>query len=720
MLASRNLGEDFVNLDSPNILMACPIPLESEIEIEDKADPALVFTDIVKRLEQYFCPELQYYTLGELLAKGKTIEDIYAGRPYTTDSFGFVDPDELLAIRQQKEIHFSDLYSLITDIEGVKRIRNLKSLKTLLEVSSTENTSCKNDTPWLYHLPQDSFPVFDLTNSKISLFRKKETYHGDSLQETTAFRQSLSDRQKVRYQSAYPNLDVEAPKDTFRPDLDDYYSIQHEFPKVYGIGLDGLDISASKERQAKALQFKGYLLFFERLLADFLAQLGALKSHFALIPESERPKAYQQTYFAQSLDSVPRIEELNRLNGKADQFGWTQGGGIARLVSKNHLLGIAQAAPIDHEPDIPAFTFDHLESRAIASQNIKTAFQTNSEKVILIAVNEFTEGFRFGIYFESYDYGWLSEHTYATEADAYNAATLMSSQLTWPDSLKLLSEPCHIAASQGESKNLYSLQWTYSPPEELSYLHTLMEGPSLYQQRRHQFLDHLLGRFAERFTDYSLQMYSMFGANTQTDSNLLEVKSRYLSQFDQLSHNRSRAYDYSQNAWGTNNISGLEANLAARLGINWESRQSLCPFVPIEFETKYELKLRPNAATDWLYAPNEYSDSNDAYLDLKAAIEALRQGGQFQIGDGINASNMQISLDFGGGHLLSHRLFQDTVSQQLHLQAWDQQFREDALAENTGISRYAYHLRLKDVAQNILFEDQNSTDSEAQTWQAEA
>lgn len=720
LLAHRNLGEDFLNLDCPTILQECPIALSSQIEIEDTADPATVFRDIVEQLNQYFCPQLHYYTLGELLAKGKHIEEIYAGRPYTTDSFGFVDPEELLSIRQQKEIHFSDLYSLILEVEGVKRIRDLNSLKSLVKVNSPDDVDCQDENIWLLHLPENEYPIFDLENSEITLFRKKETYTGSSLQESKIFRQALNDRQKVRYHSAYPNLDLEAAKETYREDLSDYYSIQHEFPKVYGIGSDGLGPTASAERRAKALQFKGYLLFFERLLADFLSQLGSIKSYFALIPESERPQAYQQTYFAQNLDSVPQIEALNRLSGYAQQYDWTTGKGIARLVHKVDLLGIAAAAPLDHEPEIPAFTFEHLESRTIAIQNVKTAFQANQDIHIVIAVNEFGEGFRFGIYFDAYEYAWLSEQNYATEADARNAATLMGTQLAWPDSLRLLSEPCHVAAEAGENKNLYSIQWIYAPPEELSYLQLLMESPRQYQGRRHQFLDHLLARFAEQFTDYSLQMYAMFGTNQQTDTQLLEVKSQYLSQFDRLSHDRAHAFDYGQNAWGTDNISGLEANLAARLGINWDTRQSLCPFIPVEFETEYELKLRPNAATEWLYATRKYTDPKLAYQDLQASIAALRQGGQLKIGDGIEQSNMQISLDFAGGKLLSHEFFQDSLTQQLQLLTWDQQFREAATVENTAITRYAYRLQLKNILGEMLLEDKESTDNKAQTWLAES
>ncbi|MEZ4731469.1 MAG: hypothetical protein R3E79_30495 [Caldilineaceae bacterium] len=53
-----------------------------------------------------------------------------------------------------------------------------------------------------------------------------------------------------------------------------YYSLQHQFPAVYGIGALGLPDSASPQRQAQAQQLKAYLLFFDQLLANALCPGG--------------------------------------------------------------------------------------------------------------------------------------------------------------------------------------------------------------------------------------------------------------------------------------------------------------------------------------------------------------------------------------------------------------------------------------------------------------
>ena len=61
-----------------------------------------------------------------------------------------------------------------------------------------------------------------------------------------------------------------------------FFSIQHDFPLTYGIGRAGLPTYADEARIAKARQFKGYLTFFDQVLADYLGQLAAVRKLFSL------------------------------------------------------------------------------------------------------------------------------------------------------------------------------------------------------------------------------------------------------------------------------------------------------------------------------------------------------------------------------------------------------------------------------------------------------
>jgi hypothetical protein len=88
--------------------------------------------------------------------------------------------------------------------------------------------------------------------------------------------------------------------------IEQYASLQLDLPNAYGIGAAGLPADASAERKTQALQLKAYLLLFEQMLANYLAQLSQLRRLFSLeeIPSGNR------TYFAQALYEVPAVADV--------------------------------------------------------------------------------------------------------------------------------------------------------------------------------------------------------------------------------------------------------------------------------------------------------------------------------------------------------------------------------------------------------------------------
>lgn len=82
-----------------------------------------------------------------------------------------------------------------------------------------------------------------------------------------------------------------------------YRSIQYDLPRVFGLADDSLFAPLSPEQRGQAAQLKGYLLVFEQLLADYLAQLARTGDYFS----SQRQ---ERTRFVQALRSVPGVERL--------------------------------------------------------------------------------------------------------------------------------------------------------------------------------------------------------------------------------------------------------------------------------------------------------------------------------------------------------------------------------------------------------------------------
>ncbi|RPI19307.1 MAG: hypothetical protein EHM58_02300 [Ignavibacteriae bacterium] len=117
----------------------------------------------------------------------------------------------------------------------------------------------------------------------------------------------------------------------------------------------------------------------------------------------------------------------------------------------------------------------------------------------------------------------------------------------------------------------------------------LYESKDLFEERRSRFLDHLLARFSESFSDYALMMYRI-NYKEKTEENidpaeLLAAKIRTLKIYDQVSSSRSKSFNYlPQNndftidrsgIWDTDNVSGLERRISLLTGINDYTRRFL-------------------------------------------------------------------------------------------------------------------------------------------------
>jgi hypothetical protein len=80
-------------------------------------------------------------------------------------------------------------------------------------------------------------------------------------------------------------------------------------------------------------------------------------------------------------------------------------------------------------------------------------------------------------------------------------------------------------------------------------------------------LNHLLARFAEQFTEYSLILYSVMPEGGMAAAEkLIRDKQTFLQDYPQLSSARGAAFNY-LSPWSSANRSGLEKRLRGKLGI---------------------------------------------------------------------------------------------------------------------------------------------------------
>src|SRR5690606_20731265 len=209
-----------------------PIGVCAGIDLEERADVEKVYLEATKALREFLTPAPRFYTLPELLDKNKSMDEIFAGRPYNLkESHGFVDTEELESIRLKKEIHLSDLYTVLQQVKGVRSVRNL----ALRLSPSGGGTSA-----WKVPIPENHVPDFRIDYSQLTFSRGGVPVTADFRKFSTLLEMNFTHTGKILYRAPSPYLDAEIPRGVYRNDLTEYYSIQNEFPRVYGIQEGGL------------------------------------------------------------------------------------------------------------------------------------------------------------------------------------------------------------------------------------------------------------------------------------------------------------------------------------------------------------------------------------------------------------------------------------------------------------------------------------------------
>jgi len=535
--AHRNLGEDFLHI---TVLKEEPVGICADIELEPNANPDETLASILETVQLFFSPRLNYYTLQELLAKQKSMDDIFAGRPLTPYSHGFVDNKELEELQRWKEIRVSDIYrEIMKKVNGVRGIKNLAlRVDRGIEDSTVEE--------WRLPLRDLRSPVVSLVNSNIRFFKGVLPFEANENQAELLYRERLSNYRKVKL--AKEKLDRAIPNGRYREDLGAYYSVQHDFPIVYGVGEDGVSDSAPEERKAQALQMKGYLLFYDQLLSSYLAQLANVRAIFSMHPDRKRLDIENQTYFTGDLNSVPELEKLIRNHEKADSD------------FRSKMILAEQQSILYHSPD----------KRDAAVEMWVKAFETDQIEVEVIEIED-------RYYFEYHN---ALTHTMLRSAESYETEQTASALA---NSLRFLGTQAQAyRAINQQLKGEYSFDFIYNPLDYAKFADQLLESSKKYHARRNAFLDHLLARFSEQFTDYVLLTFALEGKNNDPKT-IIEDKTHFLQSYPEISRNRGKAFDYTQEkVWNTDNISGLERRVTHLMGSHDWQRTSMGNFVLLD------------------------------------------------------------------------------------------------------------------------------------------
>ncbi|UXX77740.1 hypothetical protein N7E81_10200 [Reichenbachiella carrageenanivorans] len=285
----RNLCEDLLTID---VLEYVEFHLQIDIELTGEVSQEEVMGNIFYLVDDFLCPEMKFYSLGELLDQGYQLNDIFNG-PLL--KHGFVKTEDLPP--KTDRILISEIMKIIMQVEGVSSVKNL-NLTLGDEMYDTQIHLKSNQLPKLSGVKPN-----EEQGHQIHFYKGEAVHRKSNVDEVNRLLNELKSGNKRVYRLNEKTMDVPEGQSL---DLKNYYSIQNQFPDVYGIGRDGIPGVPTIKRKGQAKQLKGYLMLFEQILANALAQLSHVKDLLSISEIND------QSYYSQSLSTVPGAEDILR------------------------------------------------------------------------------------------------------------------------------------------------------------------------------------------------------------------------------------------------------------------------------------------------------------------------------------------------------------------------------------------------------------------------
>jgi hypothetical protein len=157
----------------------------------------------------------------------------------------------------------------------------------------------------------------------------------------------------------------------------------------------------------------------------------------------------------------------------------------------------------------------------------------------------------------------------------------------------------------------------------ITALNQIVEDKELFGIRKNKFLDHLMARFAEQFTDYALLTFKFSGENKAPEE-LIEDKLEFLNSYPQISEERGKGFNYMSlcELWHINNISGLEQRASFLTGIDDRNLDELHFSLAFSIEAsgdQYIIRVK-NSVPSLIFKSHQLYDTLD---DATTALEKL-------------------------------------------------------------------------------------------------
>jgi len=270
-LGARNLCEDIGQI---RIVDSVEFELCASIEVSSKRQPVDILAEIYFACARCIASSVSITGYDQVTEQIPTFDQLFDG-PFTGN--GFFRKDDLPD--HQAGFQVSSLFSVINSVEAVDHVQQLylardnEDFYVKIEALGPDE-ACDLRIP---HHFEDIKVVLTTNGRELPVALDELITRYDEI----AFKYHTSRSTPQDLSLLYEPISA-----VYRP-LGQYSSIQNQFPVSYGINKLGVPASAPVETKAKARQLKAYLVVFEQLLTNFLANLDSIKMLFSMRVDSQ-------------------------------------------------------------------------------------------------------------------------------------------------------------------------------------------------------------------------------------------------------------------------------------------------------------------------------------------------------------------------------------------------------------------------------------------------
>ena len=304
----RNLGEDINEIKAVRIQ---EISMNARIDLLKPMNIEKYLANILFELETFFRPIIKYSSLQEMENEGISYENIFDGplldNGFLNDDILENTPGENQNIRNNV-VFVSDLLNLLIKASYQSTSMPVKMAEEQIVAVSLLNISNfirniavvqKASDCLILAKPELYKPRFSFNKSNITFFRNNvELSYNENL--VNLLLEEL--RTSAESSNSYSNTTLVPVGDTLL--LNDFYSIQNDFPSTYGLGKNILSESHPLQKRAKVEQFRSYLTPLDQLLAGYSNQLNHINDLFSINID------LQNTYFKSPLYNIPYYNKI--------------------------------------------------------------------------------------------------------------------------------------------------------------------------------------------------------------------------------------------------------------------------------------------------------------------------------------------------------------------------------------------------------------------------